>query len=134
MKNGPEKNVAPRRAGGVMGTKAVRTRYNETLFRSRLESLWARWLDWNLIAWSYEPIRVALGNRSYLPDFYLRGFGYAEVKPVMPSEEEFFLASMLAETSGSSVYFLVGKPGAHACLVSSLMKCGRYCFVPGQLG
>jgi hypothetical protein len=48
-------------------TTATPTKYSGVLFRSRLESLWARRFDQARIKWRYEPFLVG----SWLPDFAL---------------------------------------------------------------
>lgn len=45
------------------------TRYNGVLFRSYLESEWARHFDNIGVKWVYEPEVKRLGFSSYLPDF-----------------------------------------------------------------
>jgi hypothetical protein len=61
--------------------KAIETRYNGILFRSRLEARWAVFFAAAGIDYEYEPERVALpGGGTYLPDFRTNGSGYAEVK------------------------------------------------------
>lgn len=52
--------------------KAIETRYNGYLFRSRLEARWAVFFDYAGIKYEYEPEGYELedGTR-YLPDFYL---------------------------------------------------------------
>lgn len=63
--------------------KAIETKYNDHLFRSRLEARWAVFLDTFGIDWNYEMEGYVLNNgQCYLPDFYLPQFKtWAEVKP-----------------------------------------------------
>lgn len=61
--------------------KAVPTRYAGILFRSRLESKWAVFMDAVGISWTYEPERFQLpGRGTYLPDFVTGDGAYIEVK------------------------------------------------------
>jgi hypothetical protein len=89
---------------------SVYNRYEGETFRSLLESSWAKAFDAAGIAWSYEPTRLVVGNRTYLPDFYLDGIGYLEMKPVVPTLPQFFLAARFAEFDGGPFYFFVGYP------------------------
>lgn len=62
--------------------RGVPTRYNGTLFRSRLEARWAVFFDLVGWPWAYEPIDLA----GYIPDFVLRfpaGAVAVEVKPAV---------------------------------------------------
>lgn len=61
---------------------AIPTRYQGTLFRSRLEARWAVFFDLVGWPWAYEPIDLA----GYIPDFVLRfdaGLVAVEVKPAL---------------------------------------------------
>jgi hypothetical protein len=49
----------------------IKTRYQNILFRSRMEASFAKWLDSKNIRWIYEPERFKISIGSYLPDFYL---------------------------------------------------------------
>lgn len=61
--------------------KAIETRYAGVLFRSRLESRYAVFMDAVGISWTYEPERIALpGGGTYLPDFVTGNGAYIEVK------------------------------------------------------
>lgn len=63
--------------------KAIDTRYNNHLFRSRLEARWAVYFDKLAVDWVYEPEGYELPSGRYLPDFLLPDFGiYIEVKPL----------------------------------------------------
>lgn len=54
--------------------RALPLTYHGVTFRSALEADWAANLDAYVIAWSYEPLAVDLGNGvRYLADFYLPG-------------------------------------------------------------
>jgi hypothetical protein len=107
--------------------RGMRTWYAGVCFRSRLESLWARAFDAAGLRWSYEPMEYVLGNRTYLPDFYLADLdAYAEVKPVFPDPVEYALCSALRLESGCGVYVLIGHPDAGDCLNFCIREfCGR---------
>lgn len=63
----------------------IQTRYGGCRFRSRLEARWAVFFDRLAIPWEYEPAGFFLGNRAYLPDFWLpRQNLYYEVKGADP--------------------------------------------------
>lgn len=65
-----------------MMIKAIDTRYNNHLFRSRLEARWAVYFDKLSVKWEYEPEGYELPSGRYLPDFRLTDHGlYAEIKP-----------------------------------------------------
>ena len=63
--------------------KAIPTKYNGILFRSRLEARWAYYFDLLKIKWIYEIEGFILSDGSkYLPDFYLPDFNcFCEIKP-----------------------------------------------------
>ena len=75
--------------------KAIQTRYNGYLFRSRLEARWAVFFDACGVEWEYEPEGYDLGDGMfYLPDFLLHGVVgrspsdlFVEVKGVMADED-----------------------------------------------
>lgn len=89
--------------------KAIETRYNKHLFRSRLEARWAVYFDKLGIKWIYEPEGYELPNgERYLPDFYLPEHKvYIEVKP-----EPCFENKWLAFTQGGHhcLIILDGQP------------------------
>ena len=61
--------------------KAVETKYNHVVFRSRLEAKWAAMFDLLGWQWTYEPTDF----NGWLPDFAIWGKQtvYVEVKPVV---------------------------------------------------
>jgi hypothetical protein len=62
---------------------SIRTRYNGTLFRSKLEADWARAFDSLGVVWEYEREGQYFGDVFYLPDFWLpKSRQYVEVKGV----------------------------------------------------
>lgn len=70
----------------VTSIKAIRTEYNGTSFRSRLEARWAAMFDLAEWKWEYEPDDLD----GYIPDFrlWLRVPVYVEVKPVHWDESD----------------------------------------------
>jgi hypothetical protein len=55
--------------------------YKDCFMRSSWEILFAKFLDFNNIAWLYEPKAFDLGNCTYTPDFYLPETNeYIEIK------------------------------------------------------
>lgn len=92
-------------AQGVSGLKAIETRYKGYRFRSRLEARWAIFFDALGLQWEYEKEGFILpSGRYYLPDFWIEGLGWFEIKPKPANfdgeawpvtgslEEEFFVA------------------------------------------
>lgn len=66
----------------------LETQYAGCAFRSRLEARWAVFFDALHIKWRYEPDAFRLpSGRCYLPDFYLDGIGYVEIKPSPESDD-----------------------------------------------
>lgn len=62
--------------------KSIPTVYNGTTFRSRLEARWAYYFDLLGLKWYYEYEGFVLNDGTkYVPDFYIPGFGYIEIKP-----------------------------------------------------
>lgn len=72
--------------------QAIDTFYKGYRFRSRLEARWAVYFDQVGISWDYEPAGFNLGNKIYLPDFFLPEFGtYIEVKPTLENAWPFLV-------------------------------------------
>jgi len=60
---------------------SIKTRYNDILFRSKLEADWARLFDALGVKWEYEREGRYFGDVFYLPDFWLpMSRQYVEVK------------------------------------------------------
>ena len=99
----------------TMTIRAIETSYKGYLFRSRLESRWAIYLDVLGILWDYEPEGFDLGGMWYLPDFWLPQVRmWAEVKPgeFTPTElEKVKRLAVAADCRG--VLMLIGTPAAH---------------------
>lgn len=91
--------------------KAIPTKYNDILFRSRLEARWAVYFDLMGIEYLYEPEGYNLDGVYYLPDFYLPKVSmFAEVKPFDFSPEEYNKARLLVIHSRMPVLKLIGYP------------------------
>lgn len=90
--------------------KAIETRWNGRLFRSRLEARWGVHCDTIALKYQYEPEGFQLpSGECYLPDFFFPEIGwYAEVKPVSgkPSKVHQFV-----EAGGGPCLLLDGEPG-----------------------
>lgn len=88
--------------------KAIETRYQGCLFRSRLEARWAVFFDSAGIPWRYEPEGFDLDGEWYLPDFWLPDQDlWVEIKPIEPTPRECRLASLLS-VAGKPVLLLAG--------------------------
>ncbi len=74
-----------------MITPARPTLYDGCWFRSRLEARWAVVFNTLGIRWSYEHEGFLVGNECYLPDFYLNGFGWVEIKPAVDGDNQKWL-------------------------------------------
>jgi len=95
--------------GGNM--QAIETHYNGYRYRSRMEARWAIFFDAMNIQWQYELEGYILGNRSYLPDFFLPTVEmYGEVKPKPFNAREKAVAKQLARESGKPVLMLIDVP------------------------
>lgn len=67
----------------------TKTEYNGIIFRSKLESRFAKCLDNLGYTWSYEPARFILDLGSYTPDFYVDDLDcWFEVKGWLTKEHE----------------------------------------------
>lgn len=66
----------------------IETRYSGCLFRSRLEARWAVFMDTLGLKWRYEPEGFKLPDGTcYLPDFYVEGIGWLEIKPSTDADD-----------------------------------------------
>lgn len=80
-----------------MEIKAIQTRYNGRLFRSRLEARWAVFFDCLDINYEYEPEGYVLQNGDwYLPDFLISSSFYLEIKGQAPTHSELEKLHLLA--------------------------------------
>jgi hypothetical protein len=90
-----------KKGGALDRGGAIPTRYNDILFRSKLEADWAITLDKFGIAWEYEPEGRYWGPDRvfYAPDFYLPATSqWLEVKGVEKPEDRLKWAALLADT------------------------------------
>lgn len=68
--------------------KAIPTKYKGVTFRSKMESLFAKWCDEYKQKWLYEPEGFVLNGECYLPDFYLPNSKMiVEIKPAFFDKE-----------------------------------------------
>lgn len=87
--------------------KAIETRYNGILFRSRLEARWAAMFDLLGWRWTYEPTEF----NGWIPDFAIQGneVVYVEVKPF--HSFPISLANELDQTGCEAEILLLGMHG-----------------------
>lgn len=95
-----------------MPLKAIPTRFDGYVFRSRLEARWAVFFKALGVPYEYEPEGFELSDGThYLPDFWLPTLRmWAEVKPAPFTDEEDRKARLLAADSDWIVLKLVGTP------------------------
>lgn len=95
----------------IASIKPIETTYNGYQFRSRQEARWAVLLDTLGIDYLYETEGFYLGDGvRYLPDFWLPALKlWIEVKGVMPTEDEFIKATLLAQCHGNPVAIFWGR-------------------------
>ena len=91
--------------------KAIETRYDGCLFRSRLEARWATFFNALAVPYEYEKEGFDLGSAGwYLPDFWMpQQDCWIEIKPVVPTPDERWKAGELADQSGKHVYICYGE-------------------------
>lgn len=93
--------------------KSIKTKYNECLYRSRLEARWAVFFDELGIKHIYEHEGFNINGTKYLPDFLIPSWGlYLEIKPFKPTHSELKKAYLLKENlpKEKSVGILYGFP------------------------
>jgi hypothetical protein len=97
------------------GLRAIETKYQGVLFRSKLEAKWAVFFDALGLKWEHEPESYTYpGVSGYMPDFLLRwapgdsGWCWGEVKP---DGGDFRKAELLARAANRPVIPLEGPPG-----------------------
>ena len=102
------------------GPKAIRTKYGDHLFRSRLEARWAVFFDALGIRFEYEAEGYELSDGTcHLPDFWLPTFEggiYAEVKP---TAAEFGKAVQFSREVGKPIWLCDDTPRIRAWNVFS---------------
>src|SRR5260221_7532954 len=101
--------------GAISIMKAIETRYDGYLFRSRLEARWAVFFNELHIKYEYEKEGFELSNGQwYLPDFLLPNEElWVEIKPTRnyhTEDEDRLKAFNLAENSKRNVVIVYGSP------------------------
>lgn len=92
--------------------KAIETRYDNYLFRSRLEARWAVFFNTLGIKYEYEKEGYDLEGTWYLPDFWLPEMNsWVEIKGQQPTEEERHKAKQLSFWTQKQVYIFAGNIG-----------------------
>lgn len=94
-----------------MTIQAIPTLYANRRFRSRVEARWAVFFDALGIEWDYEREGFALPSGPYLPDFWIEGLGWAEVKGGDFTHDENRKCRELTEMTGQPCFRLNGLPG-----------------------
>lgn len=101
--------------GNTNKVKAIETRYNGYLFRSRLEARWAVFFDAMGIQYEYEKEGYELPSGWYLPDFWLSGINtWLEIKGKSPTKKEFQLCKELGDGTDAPVCIFHGLPMSNA--------------------
>lgn len=91
--------------------RAIDTRYNGYLFRSRTEARWGVFFDEAGIDYEYEGQGLDLQGHPYLPDFWLpEPHWWIEIKGRPPSLKERKLARLLMLESGCDTHIFCGQP------------------------
>lgn len=95
--------------------RAIPTQYGGNRFKSKLEAMWAVFLDYAQVEYKYEPYTFEIGeNHIYTPDFYLpKQDIFLEIKPNRElTHDELAKAKTLIEEKDYNVYivFLHGRP------------------------
>jgi len=86
------------------------TRYNGIVYRSRLEAKWAAMFDLLDIKFEYEPAHYMTSIGGYLPDFLLDGKLIVEIKPIIPTSDEFTKLCDVGNQTDKTCIFLCGFP------------------------
>jgi hypothetical protein len=92
--------------GRVTSICAIQTTYAGHRFRSRLEARWCVFFRSSGVHFDYEPQGYVVNGKPYLPDFYLRGFGFFEVKGDEPESRQLY--QELATQANEFVYVACG--------------------------
>jgi hypothetical protein len=91
--------------------KAIPTKYSGVIFRSKMESLFARWCDEYRQKWIYEPEGLTNGKDCYLPDFLLPDSKMiVEIKPALFIEETFKLDMLIKDMAFDKLTIAVIEP------------------------
>lgn len=93
--------------------KAIDTKYNGYLFRSRLEARWAVFFDSLGVRYEYEMEGYDLDGVWYLPDFWLPEHDcFVEIKPLDKQVRDNKKCYLLNKESGKKVLLVSGSPHA----------------------
>ena len=114
-----------------MMIKAIETQYKGYRFRSRLEARWAVYFDSIGLKWDYEMEGFQLENGIwYLPDFYIPGFGYIEIKALgMVTPEEIEKCRLVSKLPGEiSCALFEGSPDEkeYMCFYNGAIGCSIF--------
>ena len=110
----------------------IQTHYAGFHFRSRLEARWAVFFQEMGIRFDYEPDGFRLGDRAYLPDFWLPDIGcWIEIKGIQPTEDEQGLVSRLAMETGKPAYLFFGSLQEQIGATEHPQGESAYSFIPG---
>src|SRR3954465_14728611 len=96
--------------------KAIETRFDGHVFRSRLEARWAVFFKEMGLKYEYEPEGFELEQRvKYLPDFLLPSQAlYVEVKPNRDLKlEDIRKLALFSADGDQALLLIVGTPGEH---------------------
>lgn len=92
--------------------RALQTKHNGVLYRSRTEARWAVFFEQMGWTFVYEPEGYDLDGEWYLPDFWLQEFEmFVEIKAEAPTEAEIAKAEALHKYSRKRVILIAGSPG-----------------------
>lgn len=93
---------------------SISTTYQNTKFRSFLETIWVKFLNHVKEPWEYEEDRFILDDLVYTPDFWLKNMKmWLEVKGGAYTREDIEKAERLAKRSKTSVILSTNKPFDH---------------------
>lgn len=92
--------------------EGIPTKYNNIMFRSRLEAKWAAFFDLCGWQWEYEPVDF----NGWIPDFALYGkidLVYVEVKPVIVMPED--VCEKISRSGCAKEVLIVGQRNPFPC-------------------
>lgn len=94
-----------------MKINAIPVRYDNILFRSRLEAQWAYYFDLQQMPWQYEPVGFRIDHSGYLPDFYLpQQECWVEVKGPAFAKDAYFKATEISTFTSLPILILNQHP------------------------
>lgn len=88
-----------------MDIKPIETYYRGCHFRSRIEARWAVFYDYLGLDWRHEPEGYNLNGILYLPDYYIPGIGFIEIKGAEPTKEETRKCELLSNIEKTYLFF-----------------------------